>query len=86
MLQKTHHFYEFGPFVLGRRMGSRESIHRLPRPSVPRAPSLWVNPMPPRTTEESYRLPVSDRTMVDTFCHRHACRFREPKGTVAPLQ
>src|SRR5713226_1511860 len=28
--------------------------------------SLFVNPMPPRTTEKSYRPRVSDKTMVDT--------------------
>ena len=31
-----------------------------------KARSLFVNPMPPRTTEKSYRPRVSDRTMVDT--------------------
>jgi hypothetical protein len=66
-----------------RRTGSRESIHRLPRPGVPSAPSLRVNSMPPRMTEESYRLQVSDRTMVGTLNDRHACQFQEPKGTVA---
>ena len=50
-----------------RRSGSRGSIRRLARPSVPRAPGLYKHPMPPRITQESYRPRVSDRTMVANF-------------------
>ena len=46
-----------------RRGGSRESIRRLARPSVPQALSLSKHSMSPRITQESYRLQVSDRTM-----------------------
>ena len=48
-----------------RRSGSRVSIHNPVRP-VLRAPSLSINPMPPRITRKSDRRKVSDRTMVGT--------------------
>jgi hypothetical protein len=54
------------PIGFLRRSGSRESIHRKFSPRA-LAPSLWVNPMPPRITPESYRPRVSDRTMVATW-------------------
>src|ERR1035437_4542627 len=47
-----------------RRSGSRVSIHNPVRLRVLRAPSLSINPMPPRTTRKSDRRKVSDRTMV----------------------
>ena len=34
---------------------------------MPQAPSLSKHSMPPRITQESYRLQVSDRTMVGTL-------------------
>jgi hypothetical protein len=37
---------------------------------------LLINYMPPRTTRKSYRPRASDRTMVDIFCNRTACRIR----------
>src|SRR6202049_4503635 len=49
-----------------RRSGSRVSIHNPVRLRVLRAPSLSINPMPPRTTRKSDRRNVSDRTMVGT--------------------
>src|ERR1700676_917207 len=48
-----------------RRSGSRVSIQN-PVRRVLRAPSLSINPMPPRTTRKSDRRKVSDRTMVGT--------------------
>ena len=47
-----------------RRSGSRESIHTHVRPCVPSGTESPDHPMPPRTTQESYRPRVSDRTMV----------------------
>ena len=47
-----------------RRSGSRVSIQNPVRLRVLRAPSLSINPMPPRTTRKSDRRKVSDRTMV----------------------
>ena len=49
--------------------GSRESIYTLIRRSVccSSAPSLRVNPMPPRITQKSCRPRVSHRIMVGTF-------------------
>src|SRR6266404_4532527 len=41
----------------------------------PDAGSLFVNSMPPRTTEKSYRPRVSNRTMVDTRTHAGCFRF-----------
>src|ERR1700688_3355401 len=49
-----------------RRSGSRVSIQNPVRLRVLRAPSLSINPMPPRTTRKSDRRKVSDRTMVGT--------------------
>ena len=50
-----------------KRSGSRESIQPCRRHQrCFGTSSLFVNPMPPRTTEKSYRPRVSDRTMVDT--------------------
>src|SRR6266852_3861954 len=42
--------------------------------------SLFVNPMPPRTTEKSYRPRVSDRTMVDTRIRLALSRVSESSG------
>jgi hypothetical protein len=42
--------------------------------------SLWVNPMPPRTTGKSHRLRVSDRTMVGIYNHA-ACLRQKPKAS-----
>lgn len=49
-----------------RRSGSRVSIHNPVRLRVLPAPSLSINPMPPRTSRQSDRRKVSDRTMVGT--------------------
>jgi hypothetical protein len=49
-----------------RRSGSRVSIQNPVRLRVLRAPSLSINPMPPRTTRKSDRRKASDRTMVGT--------------------
>src|ERR1700737_1870321 len=49
-----------------RRSGSRVSIQNPVRLRVLRAPSLSINPMPPRTTRKSDRRKVSDRTVVGT--------------------
>jgi hypothetical protein len=46
-----------------RRAGSRESIQSAVRQRS-KARSLRTNPSPPRITQESYRLRVSDRTVV----------------------
>jgi len=40
------------------------------------APSLHFDPMPPRTTQESCRPRVSDRTMVGNSATRLACEFQ----------
>ena len=63
-----------------RRTGSRESIHGVARPSVPRAPSLYLHSMPPRITQESYRLQVSDRTMVGTLATVTLASFRNRRA------
>jgi len=48
------------------------------------APSLRVNPMPPRITQESHRPRVSDRTMVDIVCTTaQACLVSRSIGVVA---
>jgi hypothetical protein len=44
------------------------------------APSLRVNPMPPRITQKSYRPRVSHRILVGTFSQRLACVASEPNG------
>ena len=62
--------------------GSRESIYSLIRRSVccSLAPSLRVNPMPPRITQKSCRPRVSHRIVVGTFSQRFACVASEPNG------
>jgi len=66
-----------------RRSGSRVSILIACR-RVPVAPSLRVNPMPPRITQESHRPRVSDRTMVDIVCTTaQACLVSRSIGVVA---
>jgi hypothetical protein len=46
------------------------------------APSLQSHPMPPRITQQSYRLPVSNRTMVGRFLShpRLLAELPEPKA------
>jgi len=55
--------------ALACRFSKRSVRGRVSNPVVgipgAQALSLFVNPMPPRTTEKSYRPRVSDRTMVD---------------------
>ena len=61
------------PIGLSKRSGrGRVSNPPVRRYQVRRALSLIVNPMPPRTTEESYRPRVSDRTMVAEYRDRFA--------------
>src|ERR1017187_8152382 len=63
------------------RVRGRVSIHSF-RHSVccSPAPSLRVNPMPPRITQKSYRPRVSHRIVVGTLSQRLACVASEPNG------
>jgi hypothetical protein len=58
--------------------GSRESIHALVRHSVcgSSAPSLRVNPMPPRITQKSHRPRASHRMMVGTEANGWLAQLR----------
>src|SRR2546428_3898690 len=64
------------PIGFLRRSGSRESIESEVRPMCFMHESLR-HPMPSRTTQESYRPRVSNRTMVANLANRHACPFQE---------
>ena len=66
--------------VLPETLGSRESINTFGRRSVCFGTSLHLHPMPPRTSEQSCRPRVSDRTMVGNFATRLACVFPRTEG------
>ena len=70
-----------------KRSGSRVSIHISDR-QAHQARSLFVNPMPPRTTEKCYRPRVSDRTVVATTrwaASVSTCRASHIAWTSSPL-
>src|SRR4029077_17149889 len=72
------------PIGLLRRSGSRESIHQNVQTTVDfKHGSLrYDDPMPPRTTEESYRPRVSDRTMVGNSAIVMLVSFKKRMGAV----
>ncbi len=75
------------PIGLLRRSGSRESINRNVQTTVDFTHgSLRYYPMPPRTTEESYRPRVSDRTMVGNSAIVMLVSFKKRMGAVTTVK